>query len=159
VFARDALKMTLAMQKNGIEFYRSAAAKNRNPAGCKVFESVAQEAEAHALQLESELEFLRQHEKGLEDAPVFLHFDPVDLQQLIPCLQANLIEGELRLDALRALEIAILMEKRAAGFFEEYAEKFSDTEGKKVFQRFAETAMTHIASIRHRAESMMSASG
>ena len=157
VFARDALRMALAMQKQGLEFYRSAAGHNQDPTGRTVFETVAREEEVHAQELEQELELMHRQEKGLEDAPVFLHFDTCELQQLVPCLQGNLVGGQMLLDARRALEVAMQLENRAAGFFKEYAEKFGDTEGKRIFQRFAEQAMKHCASMGHRAETMVAA--
>jgi Fur family ferric uptake transcriptional regulator len=159
VFARDALKMALAVQKQGVEFYRSAAVQNRDPAGREVFETMVREEESYARELESKLNMMNRHEKGLEDAPIFLHFDPCELQQLVPCVQANLIEGELRMDARSALEIAMKLEKCAAGFFKEYAEKFDDTEGKRIFQRHAEQGMNRCAAIRRRAEAMVAAPG
>jgi Fur family transcriptional regulator, ferric uptake regulator len=155
VFARDALRMALAMQKQGYEFYRSAAASNQDPSGRAAFEIVAREEESHAMQLESELEMLHRHEKGLENAPVFLHFDSYELQQLIPCLPSDLGGAELRLDARRALEIAMQLEMRAAGFFKEYAEKFGETEGKRIFERIAEQQLQHYAAISGRAEALL----
>jgi len=154
IFARDALRMAIAMQRQGCEFYRSAAACNQDPAGREVFESIALEEESHALQLEMELEMMHRYEKGLESAPVFLHFDNCELQQLIPNLSSNLSNSELRLDARRALEIALQLEKRAAGFFKEYAERFAETEGKRIFERCAEQQMKHFASINRRAEAI-----
>jgi Fur family ferric uptake transcriptional regulator len=158
VFARDALRMALMMQKQGVEFYRTAAARNQDPAGREVFETMAAEEAAHALVLEAELGALRQKEKGLAEAPVFLHFDEAELHQLFPCLGENLHGDELRLDAHRALEVSMQLEKRAATFFKEYAQKFGDTDGKRIFLQFAEQEMGHYASICHRAEKARSAS-
>ncbi len=158
IFARDALRMALAMQRQGSEFYRAAAACNQDPSGRDVFESVALEEESHALQLEMELEMMNRDEKGLADAPVFLHFDNYELQQLIPSLPSNLGDSELRLDARRALELAMQLEKRAAGFFKEYAERFGETEGKRILERCAEQQLKHFASINRRAEAIASTS-
>lgn len=154
IFARDALRMALAMQKQGVEFYRSAAIHNQDPAGRAVFEAIVQEEECHAQEFERELELMQRLEKGLEEAPVFLHFDTCELAQLVPCLQSDLAAGELLLDARRAIEIAMQLENRAAGYFWDYAERFDDTEGKRILQRFAEQAMKHSAAISGRAQSM-----
>src|SRR5512136_725426 len=56
IFARDALRMALAMQKQGAEFYRSAATHNQDPAGRAIFEAMMREEETHAQELERELE-------------------------------------------------------------------------------------------------------
>jgi Fur family ferric uptake transcriptional regulator len=152
VFARDALMMALAVQKRGVQFYRSAAAQSQNLGGREVFEALAAEKESYALELESKLKMMNRREKGLEDAPIFLHFDLSQLQQLVPFAQAKLTEAGVQMDARRALEIAMELEKGAAGFFKEYAEKFDDTEGKQIFQRFAEQGANWCAAISRRAE-------
>ncbi len=153
VFARDALKMALEMQKRGVEFYRSVAGRNQDPGGRAVFETMVREEETDAQALETELKQMNDQEKGLESAPDFLHFEQCELEDLFSSLHADMSEGELKLDAHRAFEIAMELEKRAARFFKEYAEKFGDTEGKRVFQRFAEQEMNHYTSISRRAES------
>ncbi len=154
VFARDALRMALAMQKQGVEFYRTAAAHNQDPAGRAIFEAMMREEESHAQELERELEMLQKQEKGLEQAPVFLHFDFDELQHLVPCLQASLVGGEMLMDARRALEVAIQLETRAATFFRDYADKFSDTDGKRIFQRFADMVTKHGASMSRRVQGL-----
>jgi len=158
VFARDALRMALSMRSRRLEFYRSAAARNLDPGGREVFAKVALEEEALALQLAAELEALQRREKGLDEAPAFLHFDEAELEKLIPSLQADTVAGELRLGAPRALELAMQLEERAAGFFRQYAEKFDETEGRQVLERFAEQQLRHHASIHDTAQAMKSAS-
>jgi Fur family ferric uptake transcriptional regulator len=158
VFARDALKMALAVHRLEVEFYRSAAKNDQDPAGREVFETMMREEESHAKKLEMELETLNRQEDGIGEAPMFLHFDPTELQQLFPGMLAGMVEKETRLDAHSALEMALEAEKRAAGFFKEYAEKFDDTEGKRIFQRFAEHGMKCCAAIGRKAESMQAAS-
>jgi Fur family transcriptional regulator, ferric uptake regulator len=157
IFARDALRIALAMQRQGAEFYRTAAAHNQDPAGRAIFEDIMRQEETHAQELERELEELHRQEKGLEQAPVFLHFDFAELQHLVPCLQASVVGGEMLMDARRALEVAVQLETRAAGFFREYAEKFGDTEGKRIFQRFADMVSKHGASMSRRALSLVGA--
>lgn len=152
VFARDALKMAAAVEKDGIEFYRDAMAQNRDPGGMKILERIIAEEEAHLSRLEEMIRELNRVERGLEQAPMFLHFDPQELRRLIPDLGDYKIEGELRLDARRALDLAIMLERRAAEFFKEYAEKFGETEGKKILQDFAEEELKHCSSISRQAE-------
>jgi Fur family ferric uptake transcriptional regulator len=138
VFARDALRMALAMQAQVVDFYRSVAGLNDDPSGRRVFEAMLKTGEGHARELESELEGLLRREKGIENAPVFLHFDPNELREVLPCLQAHLIEDVLRLDGRRSIEVSREVSDRAYGYFRELAERFSETEGKRIFQRYAE---------------------
>ncbi len=158
VFARDALRLALSLRRQDLEFYRSAATRNQNPAGREVLEVVAMEEESHASQLNAELEAMHRNEKGLEIAPEFLHFDTTELKQLIPSLQDFMVGEELRLDACHALEMSMQLEKRTARFFQQLAEKFDETEGRRVLERCAEQELRHYASISHRAQAMKSAS-
>jgi len=157
VFARDALRMALAMLNQGIDFYRTAAVRNQDPTGREIFELLAGEEESHARLLEKELELLHQKERALREAPVFLHFEPRDLQRLIPSLHAGVASGGLCLDARSAVETAMQIEERAAGFFLEYAERFAETEGKQIFLRFVEHARNHHAAMLRRAQAVISA--
>jgi rubrerythrin len=51
--------------------------------------------------------------------------------------------------------MAMILSQRAANFFKEYAEKFLETQGKRVFQRFAEEEMRHHDLISRRKEAAM----
>lgn len=156
IFARDALKMAICMENRGLEFYRDAAQRNRDESGREVFERIVQEEEKHLADLNLELEEMHRQEKGLDRVPIFLHFDPYDLEELIPSLEDYAVNGELRLDAKRSLELAMVLEEKAAAFFKEYADKFIDTQGKKIFQHFAEEEMRHYESIGKRMEEALS---
>jgi len=158
VFARDALKMALAVHQLEVEFYRSAARSNQEPAGREVFETMAREEESHAKKLEIELEAFSRQVDGIGEAPLFLHFDLTELQRLFPSVLAGMVEKELRLDGQGALAFALEAERRTSDFFKEYAEKFDDTEGKRIFQRVAEHSIKCCAAISRKAESMRTAS-
>ena len=156
VFARDALALAISMEKRGIELYREAAARNRDRAGSDVFAAIVEEGLKHLAKLESELEDLLQRHKAVGRAPVFLHIDPQALDKVLPDLQELEQDGELRLDPLRCLEVALRFEKGAADFFREYAAGFLETRGKHIFLRFAEEEMRHCTSISHRMQQLIS---
>jgi Fur family ferric uptake transcriptional regulator len=152
VFARDAVKMALYMEKRGVEFYRTAAARNQDPLGRETLEFIVREGSQHLSGLEEELQEIYRQDKGLEKAPMFLHFDPCGLEQLIPDLCEFERDSVLCMDARQSLDMAMILSQRAANFFKEYAEKFLETEGKRVFQRFAEEEMRHHDLISRRKE-------
>ena len=152
IFARDAVKMALCMKKRGIEFYRSLSARNQDLQGAQILDLIAKEEARHLSELEMELEQIHRQEKGLEHAPMFLHFDPCDLERLIPDLAELETGGLLRLDPRMALEVVVGLEKKASQFFRDYADKFMDTEGKRVFQRFADEESRHLDLISRRME-------
>ncbi len=155
VFARDALKMAITMESRGIEFYRSAVARNSDPGGRQVLEQILREEETHLQELTAELDDLNGAEKGLERAPIFLHFDAAELERLVPDLTSHMEDGKLKMDAKSALETALQLEQAAAGFFKEFAGKFIETQGKKIFQRFAEEEMRHYDALCRRLEELV----
>lgn len=147
VFERDALRMALHMERCAVEFYRRAAERNEDPAGRAILLRVAAEEEKHRDQLAAGLAEIERREKGIEQAPALLHFEPGELEGLLPDLRAYEAEGRLRLDAQGALELAEGLERRSAEFFRRFAEGFDDSAGKEILCRFAEREMEHCAYI------------
>jgi Fur family transcriptional regulator, ferric uptake regulator len=156
VFARDALALAISMEKRGIELYREGAARNRDQAGSEVFAAIAQEASKHLAKLESDMESLLQRDKAIGQAPAFLHFDPRALDRILPDLAGLERDGELRLDPLRSLEVALRFEKGAADFCREYAAGFLETAGKQVLLRFADDEVRRCTSLASRIEQLVS---
>jgi len=155
IFARDAMKMALCMERRGIEFYRTAAERNSDAQGREMLERIAREDEQYVSELENELEALCRQERGLDRAPMFLHFDPCELENLIPDLRAFESGGEFRMDARSSLEVVLGLKQKAADFFKQYADKFIETEGKRIFNRFVDGESRHIGLIGRRLEEMM----
>jgi Fur family ferric uptake transcriptional regulator len=154
VFARDALAMAISMEKRGIDLYREAAARNGDPAGSGVFETIAGEGCRHLAKLESEFEDLLRTDKNVRRAPVFLHLDPKALDRVVPDLRELEQNGEFRLDARGSLELALRFEKGTADLFRQYAAGFLETSGKNIFLRFAEDEAQHCTSIASRMEQL-----
>jgi len=153
IFERDALRMALSMERQGVEFYRDAAERNQDPAGREVLLQVAEEEEKHLRQLEQSLLKMEQQESGIDQAPAFLHFNSEQLKGLLPDLSAYETDGELRLDARSSLEMALTLESRSADYFRSLADGFSDTAGKEVFRQFAEREMQHCEMLNRSAPS------
>jgi len=147
VFARDALQMAICMETRGLDFYRLALSRNQDPGGRVVFEQIIREEEQHLAALRLQLDDLNHQEKGLERVPIFLHFDPCELERLIPDLKKYEKEGVLQIDTQAAREITLSVEQKASGFFKEYADRFKETQGKKIFQHFADAEATHLQQI------------
>jgi Fur family transcriptional regulator, ferric uptake regulator len=152
VFARDALQMAICMENRGLDFYRLAARRNQDSAGRETLEQIIRQQEAHLNNLQADLDELNRQEKGLDRVPIFLHFDPCELEKLVPDLRDYERDGILQLDSHAALEIAMMHEQRAAGFFKEFAERFKETHAKRIFQRFAEEEMNHFQTVIRRVE-------
>jgi Fur family ferric uptake transcriptional regulator len=150
IFARDAIKMVLCMEERMLEFYRDSAKRNQDSGGKEVFERMIREEEFHREDLNAKLEEIVRQEKDLEHAPVFLHFDPYELESLIPDLSNQNIDGELKLDAKVSTEIALSLNRKSSEFFQSFAEKFSETQGKQILLNFASQEGAHSDLIRQR---------
>jgi len=152
IFARDALNMALSMESRCHEFYRDSAQRNLNPGGKSVFERMVLEEEKHIAGLKSKLEELIQQEKDLEQAPIFLHFDPCELEEMIPDLSKYEKGGEIHLDFQTAIELSAELNRNASEFFKKYADEFTDTLGKQIFKNFADQEESHSNLVKQRLE-------
>jgi rubrerythrin len=139
VFARDALRIAIATERSGLDFYTRAAALASDPRGRDVFRRLADEEQEHLGTLERRYSQLVREDAALESYPTFLFFKGA----------ANGIfaEGAQRLrdgvDDLQALLIGIRCERDSHKFFRKYGERFEDSEGKQVFLEFAAEEREH----------------
>jgi Fur family ferric uptake transcriptional regulator len=158
VFARDALKMAQCMVNRCMEFYQDAGKRNQDPTGREVFERMTKEEDDHLAALNAKLDEVVHQEKDLEHAPVFLHFDPCELETLIPDLSRYEMAGEFKLNANASLELALALNRSSADFFKAYAEKFSETQGRQILINFANQEAAHSEHIRQRMEERLGVS-
>jgi Fur family ferric uptake transcriptional regulator len=137
IFARDAVKMALYMEKRCIEFYCDSEERNQDPGGEKLLERMIEEEQRHVEELNTRLAEIIGQEEDLEHAPLFLHFDPCELEALIPDLSKFETAGEVRMDEKASTEMVVSLNRRLAEFFKTYAEKFPETQGKQILLNFA----------------------
>jgi len=139
VFARDALRIAIATERSGLEFYTRASRVTRDARARKVFEHLAVEEKAHLSTLEGRYAELLKRDPRLESRPTFLFFKGA----------ANGIfaEGTDRLvhgNDQQALLIGIRCERGSHQFFKKYGEQFEESEGKQIFLEFAEEERDHL---------------
>jgi len=139
VFARDALRMAIATERSGLEFYTRAAGLTRDPRGRSVFQKLAAEEQEHLGTLEKRYRELIAADPDLEARPTFLFFKGA--------ASGLFAEGAKQLrDGVNdheALLIGIKCERGSHQFFKKYGERFEDSEGKQVFLEFAEEEGAH----------------
>ncbi|MBN4047992.1 transcriptional repressor [bacterium AH-315-O15] len=140
LFARDALRIAIATERSGFEFYSRAAGLTRDARGRKVFEDLAHEEEEHLGKLEARYRELLQREPKLESWPTFLFFKGA--------ANGLFAEGTERLQRgvndQQALMIGIRCERGSHRFFKKYGERFEDSEGKQIFLEFADEEREHL---------------
>lgn len=139
VFARDALRMAIATERSGLDFYTRAGAITKDARGKMVFDKLAEEEKEHLGTLEKRYAELLVQDPQLEAHPTFLFFKGA----------ANGIfaEGTQQLGDgvtdLQALLIGIRCERDSHKFFRKYGERFEDSEGKQIFMEFADEEREH----------------
>jgi rubrerythrin len=140
VFARDALRIAIATERGGLEFYNRAASLTSDPRGRGVFQRLAAEEREHLSTLETRYRELLAEDPQLESRPAFLFFKGA--------ASGLFAEGTEKLrsgvDDLQALLIGIKCERGSHKFFKRYGERFEDSEGKRIFLEFADEERAHL---------------
>jgi Fur family ferric uptake transcriptional regulator len=140
VFARDALRIAIATERSGLDFYNRAAKVTKDARGRKVFQDLALEEKEHLGKLEARYGELLRRDPQLESRPTFLFFKGA--------ANGLFAEGADRLmrgvNDQQALMIGIRCERGSHRFFKKYGERFEDSEGKQIFLEFADEERDHL---------------
>ena len=140
VFARDALRIAIATERSGLDFYTRAAKVTKDARGRKVFRDLALEEKEHLGKLEGRYAELLRRDPQLESRPTFLFFKGA--------ANGLFAEGAERLmrgvNDQQALMIGIRCERGSHRFFKKYGERFEDSEGKQIFLEFADEERDHL---------------
>jgi Fur family ferric uptake transcriptional regulator len=131
VFARDALRIAIATERSGLEFYTRAGRLTRDARGRRVFQRLAEEEKEHLGKLENRYRELLAQDPKLETQPTFLFFKGAE-------------ELKKGVDDRRALLIGIRCERGSHKFFKRYGERFEESEGKRIFLEFAAEEHDHM---------------
>ena len=140
LFARDALRIAIATERSGLDFYSRAARITKDARGRRVFEKLAEEEKEHLGTLEARYRELLQQDPQLESRPTFLFFKGA-ANGLFAAGAEQLAKG---VNDREALMIGIKCERGSHRFFKRYGEKFEDSEGKKIFLEFADEERQHL---------------
>src|SRR5829696_370635 len=140
LFARDALRIAIATERSGRDFYSRAARLTKDPRGRKVFEKLAEEEKEHLGTLEARYAELLRQDPDLETRPAFLFFKGA-ANGLFAAGAEQLSKG---MTDREALMIGIKCERGSHRFFKRYGEKFEDSEGKRIFLEFADEERAHL---------------
>ncbi|MCC7416412.1 MAG: transcriptional repressor [Acidobacteria bacterium] len=140
VFARDALRMAIATEQSGLEFYTRAAKITSDARGRRVFQQLALEEGEHLATLKQRYAELLAGDPKLESRPTFLFFKG-PANRLFSSGAEELRHG---VDAERALLIGIKCERGSHQFFKKYGERFEETEGRRIFLEFAAEERDHL---------------
>jgi Fur family ferric uptake transcriptional regulator len=140
VFARDALRIAIATERSGLEFYTRAARVTKDAQGRKVFQHLALEEKSHLAKLEERYAELLRRDPVLESRPTFLFFKGA-ANGIFAEGAEQLLKG---VNDQQALLIGIRCERGSHSFFKKYGEQFEDSEGKQIFLEFADEERDHL---------------
>jgi Fur family transcriptional regulator, ferric uptake regulator len=136
LFARDALRIAIATERSGLEFYTRAAALTKDA----VFQRLAAEEGEHLGKLEARYRELLSTDPALESQPTFLFFKGA-ANGLFAAGTAQLLKG---VDDREALLVGIKCERGSHKFFKRYGDRFEESEGKSIFLEFADEEREHL---------------
>ena len=140
LFARDALRIAIATERSGLEFYSRAASLTRDARGRRVFQRLANEEREHLGKLETRYKALLAEDRQLEARPTFLFFKGA-ANGLFAAGAEQLAKG---VNDRQALMIGIRCERGSHRFFKRYGERFEDSEGRQIFLEFADEEREHL---------------
>jgi len=140
LFARDAMRIAIATERSGRDFYARAATMTRDARARAIFLKLSTEEVDHLTRLENRYRELVAQDPELESRPTFLFFKGA-ANGLFAAGADEL--GRISSDR-EALLIGIRCERGSHRFFKKYGERFEDSEGKRIFLEFAEEEREHL---------------
>ena len=141
LFARDALRIAIATERSGMEFYGRGVKLVKDPRAREVFRKLATEEVHHLKTLEGRYQNLLKQDPRLESRPTFLFFKGAANGLFSTGSEQLRRDG---VDDLEAYRIGIRCERGSHRFFKRYGERFEDSEGKQVFLEFADEEREHL---------------
>ena len=140
LFARDALRIAIATERSGRDFYTRAARIAKDSRAREVFERLRLEEEEHLGKLEARYQELLAENPALESQPTFLFFKGA----ANGLFAAGTDELAKATDDRQALLIGIRCERGSHKFFQKYGERFEESEGRRIFLEFADEEREHL---------------
>jgi Fur family ferric uptake transcriptional regulator len=145
---RDALELTLAIERLGLTFYTNASRKTRNDRGRTMFRRLAAEESDHLRRLQEQHRSLLEEHEWLKREPVRLPVSRKIAQEIFPHKELLRLQVTDEMTELEALGLAMDLERRSHDFFEAFAKQLTDPTGRKAFLDFAKAEETHLEELR-----------
>ena len=145
--ARDALELTLAIERRGYTFYTNASRKTKSGSGRRMFQRLAAEESDHLRRLQQEHRSLIEKNEWLKHEPARLPLSRKIVEEIFPQKELLKIEVKDETNELDALHIAMNLERRSHQFFKDFASQISDSNGRKIFMDFASDEESHLRAL------------
>lgn len=142
--AFTALSIAIQTEKDGREFYMSAAHKTKDPRGKALFSSLADDELDHLRLLEAQQEALIKDQRWLRHSEVHQEAQPPKVEAL-PIFSREAVAENVNAytSELSAVRMAFLIEKDAVAFYSKAASKTDDPDGKAMYQYLVSLEKEH----------------
>ncbi len=144
---RDALELTLAIERRGYTFYTNASRKTKNDSGRLMFQRLAAEESDHLRRIQAERQSLLDKNEWLKREPARLPLSRKIVEEIFPQKELLKIEVKDGTSDLDALNIAMNLERRSHQFFTDFAKQIADANGRKIFMDFAKDEESHLQAL------------
>jgi Fur family ferric uptake transcriptional regulator len=144
---RDAIELTLAIERRGYTFYTNASRKTKNGSGRLMFQRLAAEESDHLRKLQAEHHSLLEKHEWLKREPARLSLSRKIVEEIFPQKELLKIEVKDETSDLDALNIAMNLERRSHQFFTDFAKQISDANGRRIFMEFARDEESHLQAL------------
>ena len=142
LFARDALRIAIATERSGLEFYTRAARITKDAARPEDLPEARRGGEAAPRHARGALpRSCCEQDPQLESRPTFLFFKGAANGLFAAGAEQLRRDG---VDDRRRCMIGIRCERGSHRFFKRYGERFEDSEGKQIFLEFADEERQHL---------------
>jgi Fur family ferric uptake transcriptional regulator len=152
---RDALELTLAIERRGLTFYTNASRKTKSDSGRLMFQRLAAEESDHLRRLQAEHQSLLEKNEWLKREPTRLSLSRKIVEEIFPQKELLKIEVKDETSEIDALNIAMNLERRSHQFFTDFANQISDENGRKIFMNFAKDEESHLQALLTEYNSLM----
>src|SRR5436190_18239515 len=144
---RDALELTLAIERRGYTFYTNASRRTKNGSGRRMFLRLAAEESDHLRRLQQEHRTLLEQNEWLKHEPARLPLSRKIVEEIFPQKELLKIEVKDETSDIDALNIAMNLERGSHKFFKDFADHMADTNGRKIFMDFAKDEESHLKAL------------
>jgi Fur family transcriptional regulator, ferric uptake regulator len=144
---RDALDLTLAIERRGYTFYTNASRKTKNRRGRLMFQRLAAEESDHLRRLQEERQSLMEKNEWLKREPARLPLSRKIVEEIFPQRELLSIQVKNETSDVEALNIAMNLERRSHQFFTDFARQIPDASGRKIFMDFAKDEESHLQAL------------
>ena len=145
---RDALELTLAIERLGLTFYTNASRKTKNNRGRQMFQRLAAEESDHLRRLQAEHRTLLEENQWLRREPTRLPVSRKIAQEIFPQKELLRLQVTDEMTELEALGLAMDLERRSHDFFEAFTKQLTDPNGRKAFLDFAKAEEAHLEELQ-----------